>query len=206
MIPVVVNNVCSQDLVYESESTRDNYGLVERKQDALVTNAMVEDINVEAEHAVRTKGKVLLKETIFKKPSEDFYSGKQWEHAGKYASSFFSQWLDSWRSMNVEYFLSHYSESFSTDGYDYDSWVARKRKISKVKTYISVQATNVKLLEHPEKDIMAVTFLQDYKSNNYSDESWKRQYWIKEADERWRIVYESTIEGPFEPFLDRYNK
>lgn len=205
MIPVVMNYACSDDVVYESEYTRDEYGRTEIKQDVQATDSIIENLNVETDNKTKIKEKVLLREAITKDLPDGFYSGMQWKLAGKYASSFFSQWLDSWRSLNVEYYLSHYSTSFNNDEYDYMGWAERKRKLSKDKTYIRVHATSVNLLKHPEKYIMVATFLLDYRSNNYSDESWKRQYWVKEDDGRWHIVYEGVIEGPFEPFLERFN-
>ena len=42
-----------------------------------------------------------------------------------------------------------------------------------------------------KEDYVVVTFDQDYKSNNVSNEMRKRQYWIKE-DGRWKIVSEGA--------------
>jgi hypothetical protein len=37
-----------------------------------------------------------------------------------------------------------------------------------------------------------VTFTQDYASNNLTNSMKKRQYWLRESDNRWRIVYEGA--------------
>ena len=42
---------------------------------------------------------------------------------------------------------------------------------------------------------MQVTFSQDYRSNNLSNRTHKRQYWVRE-DQRWRILHESVINEP----------
>ncbi len=38
--------------------------------------------------------------------------------------------------------------------------------------------------------VVVVTFQQNYRSNNYREQSAKRQYWQKELDGVWRIIYE----------------
>ena len=200
MITGVMSNACSEDVIY-----KDEYSRVGIKHDIKTTDSIVEDLNAEIENEAKKKEVALVKESIMKKMPEGVSSGMQWKKAGKYASSFFGQWLDSWRSMNVEYFLSHYSNDFDNGDYNFDSWAKNKRTLHKNKEYIKVEASSVNLLKHPHQDIMATTFFQDYKSNNYSNQSWKRQYWKKEEDERWRIVYETEIEGPFTPLLKRYN-
>ena len=195
-----MNNACSEDFVYEEE-----YGRAKIKQDVQTTNSVIDDLNITTEQEAKAKEKALVKESIMKNLPEGLSSGMQWKKASKYASSFFSDWLDSWRSMNVEYFLSHYSKDFDNGDNDFNSWAKSKRGLAKNKEYIKVNTTSVNLLKHPTKDIMVSTFFQDYKSNNFSDQSWKRQYWKKEADGRWRIVFEGQIEGPFTPLLKRFN-
>lgn len=199
LIPVLANIACSPDVVYE-----DAYGHIE-KQDEKTTSVIVGSLNREVDYDAKIKAKALVSNIITKETPLGYSSGMQWKTAGKYASSFFSRWLDSWRSMNVEYFLSHYSKDFNNGENDFNSWAKDKRRLSKNKKYINVSATSVSLLKHPQKDITAVTYFQDYRSNNFSDQSWKRQFWKKDADERWRIVYEGEIEGPFTPFVKRFN-
>ena len=195
----VVTNACSQDVVYENQ-----YGYIDRP-DAHITASVVGDLSEEAVLESKTKEKGLTKEIILTDVPESFATGMQWKKAGKYAKSFFGHWLDSWRSMNVEYFLSHYSSDFNNGEKDFNAWAKRKRTLSKSKEYIKVNTTSVNLLKHPKNDIMAATFFQDYRSNNFSDQSWKRQFWKKENDGRWRIVFEAEIEGPHEPFLERFD-
>jgi len=52
---------------------------------------------------------------------------------------------------------------------------------------------------------MVATFHQDYKSDNFSGRSWKRQYWRKESDGKWRIIYEGEIAWPPGPHLAKRN-
>jgi hypothetical protein len=46
------------------------------------------------------------------------------------------------------------------------------------------------MLRYPnERDVVVVTFEQDYRSDGLSNVMKKRQYWAKEAG-RWKILYE----------------
>ncbi len=42
------------------------------------------------------------------------------------------------------------------------------------------------------RDLMMVTFEQDYRSNNMSKRTLKRQFWAREGG-RWRIVHETVL-------------
>ena len=98
--------------------------------------------------------------------------------------------------MNIDDYLNHYSKSFNNGQKDFNLWKEHKRRVAKNKKYIQVNAANVSHLKHPNKDVMVTTFHQNYVSNNYSGQSWKRQYWIKEEDGKWRIIYENEIDWP----------
>ncbi|MDH5736444.1 MAG: hypothetical protein OEY87_10010, partial [Gammaproteobacteria bacterium] len=71
-----------------------------------------------------------------------------------------------------------------------------KRRIAKYKKTIKVEASDVSILKHPNEDLMVTTFHQNYKSDNFVSQAWKRQYWRKEADGNWRIIYEGEIPAP----------
>jgi len=121
---------------------------------------------------------------------------EQWKQQQGHTTAIFQNWINDWQSLNVESYLSHYSQSFNNGKKDFYHWVNHKKRVAKNKTYIKVQASDVSLLMHPNEDVMVVTFRQDYESDNYSSQSWKRQYWRKEFDGQWRIVYEGGIPGP----------
>ena len=58
------------------------------------------------------------------------------------------------------------------------------------RSWIKVSLTRVTMLRYPrERDVVVVTFEQDYRSNGLSNAMKKRQYWAKEAG-RWKILYE----------------
>ena len=56
-----------------------------------------------------------------------------------------------------------------------------------------VATRNVSMFVNPGKEeYVVVTFEQDYRSNNLTSVSKKRQYWIKE-DGHWKIISEGNI-------------
>ena len=58
--------------------------------------------------------------------------------------------------------------------------------------WIKVGVSRVGMLRYPrERDVVVVTFDQDYRSDGLSNVMRKRQYWIKE-DGRWKILYEGA--------------
>jgi len=121
---------------------------------------------------------------------------QQWLQQRTVNSRIFQNWINDWQSLDVDSYLSHYSQSFNNGSKDFYHWVKHKRRVAKYKTYIKVKASDVSVLMHPNEDVMVVSFRQNYKSDNFSGESWKRQYWRKEFDGEWRIVYEGDVAEP----------
>lgn len=106
------------------------------------------------------------------------------------------RWKKDWESLDVEEYLSHYSRRFTNGKKNFSYWAEHKRRISKNKTFVHVDLSNVSLLLYPNEDVMVATFQQSYSSDNYTSQSWKRQYWNKESDGEWRIVFEDEIAPP----------
>jgi uncharacterized protein YchJ len=65
-------------------------------------------------------------------------------------------------------------------------------QVNAQKEWIKLRVSNISMFRNLGKDDMVVvTFEQDYRSSNLSNQMKKRQYWIKE-DRKWRIVYEGA--------------
>lgn len=126
----------------------------------------------------------------------EWLSAQQWNQQNSEVSAIFTQWIDDWESLNVENYLGHYSKKFNNGKKDFQHWSSHKKRVAKNKNYIKVGTSNVSLLKHPNEDVMVATFMQSYKSNNFSGQSWKRQYWHKEKDGQWRIIFEGNIPWP----------
>ena len=101
------------------------------------------------------------------------------------------QWRKDWQSLDTDAYLQHYSRQFRGDKKDYAAWVAHKTRVNSTKTFIKVELSELSILGYPdEEDMVVVSYRQSYASNTFNSSSKKRQYWKKEADGRWRIIYE----------------
>jgi len=130
-------------------------------------------------------------------------SEEEWSVHQTLVNQIHQQWKSDWESLNVEEYLSHYSQRFTNGKKTFSHWADHKRRISKHKTFVQVDLSNVSLLMHPNEDVMVATFQQSYSSDNFTSQSWKRQYWNKEVDGEWRIVFEDEITPPASPQLAR---
>ncbi len=102
------------------------------------------------------------------------------------------QWKKDWESRDSARYARHYSKSFRNETMNYDRWTRHKRRVAKQKTYIKLKLSDISVFQYPgETDLRVVSFKQDYRSSNFNTRSRKRQYWRKESDGEWRIVYES---------------
>ncbi|MCW8957000.1 MAG: L,D-transpeptidase [Gammaproteobacteria bacterium] len=127
----------------------------------------------------------------------------QWQQQKQQVNTIFTRWLDDWQSMNIDNYLSHYSETFSSGKRNFKAWAKHKRRIAGQKRFVDVKAKHLSLLLHPNENVLVATFNQHYHSDNFSSQSWKRQYWHKEADGQWRIIFEGRINAPVAQQLAR---
>lgn len=102
-------------------------------------------------------------------------------------------WRLDWESMSVNKYLSHYEKEFWSSSHNLKSWSARKRLLAKNKTYQKVKLSDLSVLVYPKnknnKQIAVVRLHQNYKSNNFKSEMYKRLYLTKK-DNNWKILYE----------------
>lgn len=104
-------------------------------------------------------------------------------------------WRSDWETLDTERYLAHYARDFRQDGMDLAAWQAHKRRVNAGKTWIKVSLNNVSVFRSPGKQsLIAVTYDQDYRSNNLAQQTRKRQYWVVE-DGRWKIAYEAPTRG-----------
>ena len=117
-----------------------------------------------------------------------------WDQERKTILNAVEQWRNDWESMNVNKYLSHYGQEFWSSSHNLKTWSARKRLLAKNKTFQSVNLSDLSVLVYPksienEKQIAVVRLHQDYKSNNFKSEMYKRLYLTKTGDD-WKILYE----------------
>jgi hypothetical protein len=95
--------------------------------------------------------------------------------------------------MDTARYLSHYSRNFRSEHRDFATWSARKRHVNAGKTWIKVGVNEVSVFAYPgPQDLMMISFQQDYRSNNLSNRTFKRQFWAREGAQ-WRIVHEAVV-------------
>jgi murein L,D-transpeptidase YafK len=103
------------------------------------------------------------------------------------------QWRADWQSRDTERYLAHYSQQFAAGGQNLRAWSEHKRKVNAGKAWIKVDLGRVSMIRYPrERDVVVVTFDQDYRSDGLANVMRKRQYWVKEG-ERWKILYEGAV-------------
>jgi murein L,D-transpeptidase YafK len=125
--------------------------------------------------------------------SVEWHSPDQWEAERDGFLAAFGKWKSDWESLDAGRYLSHYSRNFRSEHRDFATWSARKRQVGAGKTWIKVGVDDVSVFEYPgTHDLMMISFEQDYRSNNLSNRTFKRQFWAREGDQ-WRIVHEAVV-------------
>ena len=118
---------------------------------------------------------------------------RQWESERDEFLASFARWKADWESLDVDRYLAHYANDFRAERGGKAGWKAQKRKANAAKTWIKVGVDEMSLFAYPgSRDMMVVTYAQDYRSNNMSAKTTKRQYWVRQ-DGSWRILHEAII-------------
>lgn len=100
-------------------------------------------------------------------------------------------WKNAWESKNIKRYLSFYSRRFDNHNKNYQGWKTHKSRVFKYTPKIQVTLSQIKIFAYPgEKNLLSVSFYQKYNGGHFKSHTWKQQYWKKEADGQWRIIYE----------------
>ena len=147
-----------------------------------------QDLNALLPYVKKNNTPVIISDLI------DWITKQEWKkRRGNYAL-FVETWRRDWESRNVDLYLRHYSKRYSGLGKDYNSWIEYKRRVNPSKKFIKVNITDKSIFLYPgEYQLMVVTFVQDYASDNFRRKFTKQQYWRMEDDGRWRIIYEGVV-------------
>jgi murein L,D-transpeptidase YafK len=162
-----------------SRPPRDSDGCV------IVSN---QDLNTLSPYMEKGQTPVILADSI------EWISDKEWKRQRSQYVTFIDQWRKDWESRDAELYLRHYSRDYSGLGKDYKDWVQYKRRVNPSKNFIRVNLTDRSMFLYPGNErILVVTFVQDYASNDVRRRFTKRQYWRREEDGKWRIIYEGSV-------------
>lgn len=117
---------------------------------------------------------------------------KAWQAQRESLAREVENWRRDWESLNTERYLGHYSHQFVSGKMDLNSWSEQKRAVNASKTALKVGLSNLSVFRYPgNENLVVVTFDQDYRSNNLSNQMRKRQYWMQDGG-NWKIVYEGA--------------
>ena len=101
-------------------------------------------------------------------------------------------WKRDWESLNTQAYLAHYSEqNFNFGKADFRSWAKRKQQVNRAKTFVQVDLDIQSMFMYPgEPDMFVVQYQQRYLSNNYAGRASKQQYWQRDSQGQWKIIFE----------------
>jgi murein L,D-transpeptidase YafK len=123
----------------------------------------------------------------------EWRESRRWEAERETFLAAFERWRSDWESLDANRYLANYSPAFRSERRDFASWSARKRQVTSGKSWIKVGTDDLSVFAYPgTSDLIMITFEQDYRSNNLSNRTVKRQFWAREGG-RWRIVHEAVI-------------
>ncbi len=122
----------------------------------------------------------------------EWLSLDDWQKERAALNKAIDDWRKDWESRDTDRYLRHYSRKFQAGKQNFDEFAKQKRQVNAGKEWIKVQTNNLSVFRNPGKEeFVVVTFEQDYRSNNLSNQMKKRQYWVRE-DGAWKIIYEGA--------------
>ncbi len=122
----------------------------------------------------------------------EWLSLDDWQKERTALNKTIDEWRTDWESRDTDRFLRHYSKKFQSGKQGLEEFAQQKRQVNAGKEWIKVKTGNLSMFRNPGKEeLVVVTFEQDYRSNNLSNQMKKRQYWIRE-DGSWKIIYEGA--------------
>ena len=122
----------------------------------------------------------------------EWLSLDDWQSERTALLSMIEEWRQDWESREVDRYARHYSTRFDADGQKFSAWIEQKRRVNAAKSWIKVETGNISMFRNPGKEeYVVVTFEQDYRSSNLSNQMTKRQYWVKDSG-RWKIIHEGA--------------
>ena len=125
--------------------------------------------------------------------SVEWRSEDEWQADKASFMKAFTRWKSDWESLDTVRYLANYSKSFHSKDQNLAAWSASKQRVNAGKKWVKVQLNDVSLFAYPgAPNTMMVTFEQDYRSNNMSKRTVKRQFWSLEGG-HWRIVHEAVV-------------
>ena len=106
------------------------------------------------------------------------------------------QWRQDWESLDLERYLSHYSDEFWSKKHNKRALTRYKRAVFDSKSYQKINFQDISLFTYPttkleDKPMVVVNFTQDYESNNFRSNGARKRVYLQHSDAGgWKLVYE----------------
>ncbi len=157
----------------------DKQGLLNSKNSSLLTSKeQMQEKNVSI---------IETKELNFKEKSNTNTEESKKEEVLKKLLS----WHEYWSQKQVVDYLAIYSKNYLPQGIESrETWEKSRRLSIQKPAFIKVSLTNINV-SFIENNKIETSFLQDYKSDRYSDFTYKKIIWVNEENE-WKIIKEIT--------------
>jgi murein L,D-transpeptidase YafK len=103
-----------------------------------------------------------------------------------------NDWKRDWENLDMGAYLSHYSrDNFNFGSESFASWAKKKIDVNHSKKFVQVDLDVHSLFVYPgEQDMFVVKYRQRYLSDNFAGNSDKELFWQRDADGKWKIIYE----------------
>lgn len=195
----------------------DDIELESTKGDEVKSNISDEDESIDYEEQVLSKNKIdknndisqqdektekseIIKEKIKDIKVKEVQLAKNIERKSDYevVKSVIDEWKSSWENKDIEKYLSFYIDDYSSKYFNnHELWKNDRKKRIENKSSIEIKITDLNITFNIEKnEIAIVKFIQNYKSEQYSDEVVKNILLIKE-NFNWKIFSEEILKNEY---------
>ena len=96
-------------------------------------------------------------------------------------------WVEAWQNMDINSYMSFYSNKFKAADIDYRIWRERKLKRFQKSGSISVEITDLWVFIEGQQ--ATATFIQKYKDSSHMDVG-EKSLKLKNSNGAWKIIYE----------------
>ena len=100
-------------------------------------------------------------------------------------------WKQAWESSNVDAYLSHYADDFtSEDGNSLEQWKALRSKRLQAADNIEITLSNFDI-QFESADVASVAFDQAYRSQSFTDNT-RKELLVRQHEGTWKIERETS--------------
>lgn len=98
-------------------------------------------------------------------------------------------WKEAWENKDLPAYISYYDSSFKSRGMNVRAWKSHRQKLNKKYRTVRVDIDNLKIKSIASGTKAVVTFIQDYRADEYRDRGEKEILLVKKGKD-WKIMEE----------------